>query len=349
MTTNPVMKALVLNKPGHISMNEVPDPGEPGHDEVRVRVGAVGICGSDVHYYEHGRIGDFVVEAPMVLGHESAGTVESVGPGVSHLVPGDRVAMEPGVPCGDCDICSSGRYNLCADMQFWATPPFDGSLAEYVVHPAGYSHLIPDSMSLEQGALIEPLAVGIHACNRARVKPGDSVLIIGAGTIGCVTLLAARAYGAEQIIVSDVVPERLERAMSLGATSVVDGATESLSERVSETTEGRGVDVGFECSGAIPAPMMLLDAATAGGRIVLIGMGNQPVEIDTVTAMVKEVDIRTVFRYTNAFPRAIEMAANDLINVSSLVTDRYSFDNGVDAFDYARNLRPETCKVMINF
>ncbi len=195
------MKALILNSPNDLVLGEVEDPGPPGHGEVRVRVGAVGICGSDVHYVEHGRIGDFVVRAPMVLGHETAGTVDSVGPGVDTLEPGDRVAMEPGVPCDKCEVCRAGRYNLCPDVRFWATPPFHGSLAEYVLHPARFTYRLPDSMTLEDGALMEPLAVAIHACNRGSVAPGDAVAITGAGTIGCVNILAALAYGAEQITV----------------------------------------------------------------------------------------------------------------------------------------------------
>ncbi len=347
MTETRRMKALVLNRPGDIAINEVPDPGEPGPGEVRVRVGAVGICGSDVHYYEHGRIGDFVVEAPMVLGHETAGVVEAVGAGVSGLSPGDRVAMEPGVPCDECEVCQSGRYNLCANVRFWATPPVHGSLAEYVVHPARFSYRLTDSMSLEEGALMEPLAVGVHACNRAGVKPGDTVAIVGAGTIGCVTLLAAKAFGAEQVFVSDVVTERLARAESLGATQVVDARSESLAEVVMDATGGRGVDVGFDCSGAPGAPGILLEAAARAGRVVLIGMGAQPVTVDTVAAMVKEADVFGVFRYANAYPKAIELVANGSIDVAPLITDRYRFADAVSAFEFARTPRPDTCKIMI--
>ena len=341
------VKALVLNRPGDIEIRDVPDPGEPGHGEVRVKVGAVGICGSDVHYFEHGRIGDFIVKDPMVLGHETAGVVESVGPGVADLEPGNRVAMEPGIPCGECRVCRAGRYNLCADVRFWATPPFDGSLAEYVVHPAEFSYRLPDLMTLEEGALMEPLAVGIHACNRAGVKPGDTVAVLGTGTIGCVTLLAARAYGAGTVIVADIVPERLERAKSLGATHVVDARSESLVEVVGEVTDGGGVDIGFDCSGDKNALSTLLDSVDGGGRVVMIGMGPQPVEVDLVTAMVKEADVLGIFRYANAYPKAIELVAGWSISVAPLVTDRYRFDDSVSAFEFAQKPNPGTCKIMI--
>ncbi len=341
------MKAVILNKPLDLVMGDVPDPGAPGPGEVRVRVGAVGICGSDVHYYEHGRIGDFVVRAPMVLGHETAGVVDAAGQGVRHLKPGDRVAMEPGVPCGSCPTCREGRYNLCPDVRFWATPPVHGSLAEYVVHPAGFSYRLPDGMSLAEGALMEPMAVGVHSCNRGRVQPGDVVAVNGAGTIGCVTALAALAYGASQVIVADVVPERLARAKSLGATGVVDARRESLADAVLQATHGRGADVGVECSGHPDGVKTLVKAAAPGGRVVLVGMGAQPVPVDTVAAMAKEVDLLPVFRYRNVYPAAISMVASGRVKVETLVTDRFRFADAVTAFDYARKPRPDTCKVMI--
>ena len=341
------MKALVLNSPLDLAVRDIPDPGAPGPGEVRVRVQSVGICGSDVHYYEHGRIGDFVLRAPMVLGHEAAGVVEALGEGVESLAPGDTVAMEPGVPCGDCRECMTGRYNLCKDVRFWATPPYDGVLAENVNHPAALAFRLPDHMSTEEGALMEPLAVGVHACERGGVRPGCVVAVNGAGTIGCVTLLAALAYGASQVIVADVVPARLERARELGAAAVVDARSESLAEAVMAATGGRGADVGVECSGHPGGPQTLIDASAPAGRVVLVGMGPQPTSIDTVAAMVKEVDLATVFRYANAYPTAIELTAAGRVPVAQLVTDRFEFEESVRAFEYARSPRPDTCKVMI--
>ena len=341
------MKALILNRPGDLEIGDMPDPGPPGAGEVRIRVGAVGICGSDVHFFERGRIGDSVVTVPLVLGHESAGIVEAVGPGVDALSPGDRVAMEPGIPCGRCNVCRSGRYNLCPDMRFWAAPPVDGSLREYVVHPAAFTYRLPDSISLEEGTLMEPLAVAVHTCNLAGIAPGDVVAVNGVGTIGCTACLAALARGAAHVIAADVVPERLDRARSLGATAGVDARSESLAEAVMELTGGRGADVGIESSGHPSGLQTLVHAAAPGGRVALVGLGPQPVEIDTVEALTKEVALFTVFRYANVYQTAIDLVATGRIGVAPLITDRYPFDRAVEAFEYARSPRPETMKIII--
>ena len=342
------MKALVLNGPRDLVLNRLPDPGPPGPDQVRVAIKSVGVCGSDVHYYQHGRIGDFVVNDPMVLGHEAAGVIEAVGDGVQSLAPGDAVAMEPGVPCGNCRECRTGRYNLCKDVRFWATPPIDGVLAEFALHPAAMTYKLPAAMTLDEGALMEPLAVGVHACNRGGVGPGCSVAVNGAGPIGCVTLMAALAYGASQVVVADVVPDRLERARQLGAAAVVDARSESLAAAVLAATGGRGADVGIECSGHPSGPQTLVDAAAPGGRVVLVGMGPQPTRLDLVAAMVKEVDLATVFRYAHNYPTAIELTASGRIPVTNLITDRFSLDESVAAFEFASAGRPGTCKVMID-
>jgi len=341
------MKALILNRPGDIAIGEMPDPGPPGPGEVRIRVGAVGICGSDVHFFERGHIGDFVVREPLVLGHEAAGTVESVGAGVDTLTPGDRVAMEPGIPCGRCDLCSVGRYHLCPEMRFWATPPVHGALAEYVVHPAGFTYRLPDDISFEEGTVIEPLAVAVHTCNLVAVAPGDVVAVNGVGPIGCTACLVALARGASRVIAADVVPERLERAVSLGAAAGVDARSGSLSDAVMELTGGRGADIGIECSGHPTGPQTLIRAAAPGGRVALVGMGPQPVEIDTIRAMTGEVALFTVFRYANVYQAAIDLVAGGRVRVAPLITDRYPFDRAVEAFEYARSPRPETLKIII--
>jgi L-iditol 2-dehydrogenase len=332
------MKALVLNKPFDLEIADVPDPGAPSPGMVRVKVDTVGICGSDVHYFEHGRIGDFVVEKPMVLGHETAGVVEAVGEGVDGLRVGDPVAMEPGVSCGDCGYCESGRYNLCPDMKFWATPPYDGSLAEYVVHPARFTFKLPVGMSLEEGALMEPLSVAVHALKRASMRAGDTVAIAGAGTIGAVCVLVAKAYGASRIIVADVVAGRLQRALALGADAVVDVRSDVMSEQF---------DVGLEASGHPDSLPRLIEGIRAGGRIAIVGMAGQDLSFDSVTAGVKELDIHGVFRYANAYPTAIGLVASGQVDVAPLVTHRFPLADAIKAFEYARSPSPGTGKILI--
>lgn len=339
------MKTLVLKKRHVLAFEDRSKPETPGPGQVLVKVAAVGICGSDVHYFEEGRIGDFVVRAPLVLGHETAGIVEAAGEGV-RLTAGDRVAMEPGVPCGACSSCRSGRYNLCPDIRFWATPPVDGTLAEYVVHPEAFCYRLPESMGIDEGALIEPLAVGVHACNRGRVRPGDVVAINGAGTIGSMALLSARAFGAKAVVVADVVPERLARAASLGADAVVDVRSGSLAEAV-KNLGGPGADVGIECSGHPSGVDALVKAAAPGGRIVLVGMGPQPTPFDAVAAMVKELDVLTVFRYAHAYSVAIDLVATGRISLKGMITDRFKFDDALSAFEFARNPLPGTGKILI--
>jgi len=208
--------AAVLKELRNFEFEKRPIP-KPGPRNVVLRIHTVGICGSDVHYWAHGKCGPFELKGPIVLGHESSGIVHSVGENVTNLKPGDRVAIEPGVPCRYCDYCRSGSYNLCPDVQFLATPPYDGSLANFIEHAADFCYKMPDHMTFEEGALLEPLSVGVHACRRGGVKVGSHVLITGAGPIGLVVLLVARASGATKIIVSDMMANRLEVAKQLGA------------------------------------------------------------------------------------------------------------------------------------
>ena len=201
------MRAAVLKGAGKVTLQERPVPG-PGPGEVLVQVAAVGTCGSDVHYYEHGRIGDFVVESPLILGHEPSGVVIAAGPGADRHLPGQRVSIEPGVPDFTCEYCRAGRYNLCPRMRFFGTPPIDGAFCEYVVVSEEFAYPVPDSLSDDAAALVEPLSVGVWACRKARVGPGSRVLVAGAGPIGLVCLQAAKAFGATYVAVTDVNPRR---------------------------------------------------------------------------------------------------------------------------------------------
>jgi L-iditol 2-dehydrogenase len=330
---------------------EVPTPGP---HEVRVRVRRIGVCGSDVHYYTHGRIGPFVVEAPLVLGHEVMGVVEALGEGVTRLSVGDRVALEPGYPCRRCAYCKRGEYNLCPEMTFMATPPVDGALAEYVIWPDDFAFPLPDTVSDDAGALLEPLAVGVWAARKGAVGPGDSVAVFGAGPIGCTTIQAAKAAGATTIIAVDLEDFRLDLARRVGATHSLNAGHQDVLAVIRELTRRdlplshAGVDVAFETAGSLPTTRLTLAAPRPGGRAVLVGLPPDPeVNLDLVSAASREVTLRGVFRYASCYPAAIDLVASGAVDLDLLVTHRYTFDQTPDAFAFADHGRKTSMKVMI--
>lgn len=332
------MRVSVLREPGVVEVRERPVP-EPGPGEVLVRIGSVGVCGSDVHYYRHGRIGPHVVREPMVLGHEPGGVVATVGPGVAAPEPGQRVSIEPGVPCRACAQCLAGRYNLCPDMRFLATPPYDGAFAEYLVTPAAFAHAVPDSVSDDAAGLLEPLSVGVWACRRSGVGPGTSVLVTGAGPIGLVAAQAARAYGATEVLVTDVSEHRLRLAAELGATPL-DVSRSPLSDA------GFEPDVLLECSGNAQATFDGVTALARAGRAVLIGMGGDEVRLPLSHLQDRELVLTGSFRYANTWPTAIALAASGRVELDRLVTGRYGLDQVEQALE-ATARDPEAVKTIV--
>ncbi|MBA0731547.1 hypothetical protein Golax_023297 [Gossypium laxum] len=301
-----------------------------GPHDVRVGMKAVGICGSDVHFLKTLRLADFVVKEPMVIGHECAGIIEEIGSEVKNLVPGDRVALEPGIGCWRCDLCKEGRYNICPDMKFFATPPVHGSLARQVVHPADLCFKLPDNLSLEEGAMCEPLSVAVHACRRANIGPETNVLVMGAGPIGLVTLLAARAFGAPRIVIVDVDDYRLSVANNLGADGVVKVSTNMQDipeevERICEVMGAVGVHVTFDCAGFNKTMSTALSATRAGGKVCLVGLGHNEMTVPLTPAAAREVDIIGIFRYKNTWPLCIELLRSGKIDVKPLITHRFGF------------------------
>ncbi|CAL1539660.1 unnamed protein product [Lymnaea stagnalis] len=337
----------ILYEKDDLRLEDLPVP-EPGQGEVLLEMKEVGICGSDVHYWTHGRIGDFVVKAPMILGHEASAVVSKLGPGVTNLKEGDRVAIEPGVPCRLCNYCKSGRYNLCLDMKFCATPPYHGNLARYYVHAADFCFKLPDHVSFEEGALLEPLSVGVHATNRAGVGLGNTVLVCGAGPIGLVNILTAKAKGASLICVTDIDESRLKVAKEIGADfaiKVTSGDPQVVAQAIEEAV-GDKVDITIECSGAAKSIQTAVYATKSGGVVVLVGLGQDLVEVPVVNAGVREVDIRGIFRYVNCYPTALAMVASGRVNVKPLITHRFKLEEAVKAFEAAK--RGEGIKVMIS-
>jgi D-xylulose reductase len=341
------MKALVLEKIKQLSLREIDLKETLGPDDVKIKIRSVGICGSDVHYYEYGAIGNFVVKEPMVLGHEAAGTILEVGKKVKNLKAGDNVCMEPGIPDPNSRPARLGMYNLDPDVVFWATPPVHGCLRETVVHPAAFTFKLPDNVSLDEGAMIEPLAVGLHAARKANIKPGDIALVTGAGTIGTVTALAALAGGCSKVIVSDVLQPKLDIAASYGFTTV-NVKKQKLMDVVKEMTGGWGVDIVFEASGNEAAISGIFEPLCPGGKVIFIGMPVKPTPLDIVAAQAKEARIETIFRYAHVYQSAVNLLSSGKINVKPLITDHYRFADSIKAYEYAANPKPSTVKVMIN-
>ncbi|RQV77737.1 NAD(P)-dependent alcohol dehydrogenase [Burkholderia anthina] len=341
------MKALVLERTRELALRDIDLPQQVGPGDVRIKVHTVGVCGSDVHYYVHGGIGPFRVDAPMVLGHEASGTVVEVGSDVTHLRVGDRVCMEPGVPRLDSPATLRGLYNLDPDVRFWATPPIHGCLTPFVVHPAAFTYRLPDNVSFAEGAIVEPLSIGLQAAKKAAMKPGDLAVVIGAGTIGAMTALAALAGGAARVILADVVPDKLALFAANPAVTTVDVRTRPLADAVADASGGWGADVVFEASGSANAYAGLVDLMCPGGCAVLIGMPVAPVPLDVVALQAKEGRIESVFRYANIFPRALALIASGAIDVKPFISRTFPFSEGVRAFEEAASGQPRDVKIQI--
>jgi D-xylulose reductase len=341
------MRALVLERQRELSLREIDLPRTLGPGDVRIKIDTVGVCGSDVHYYTHGRIGPFVVKEPMVLGHEAAGTVVETGPGVTSLKPGDRVCMEPGIPDLTSKASKLGLYNVDPSVVFWATPPVHGCLTPEVVHPAGFTFKLPDNVSFAEGAMVEPFAVGLQAAVKARIQPGDFAVVIGAGPIGIMAALAALAGGCSRVLISDLLPEKLAIAERTPGITGVNIREKTLADAVAEATGGWGADVVFEASGSPRAYPGIFDTVRPGGCLVVIGMPVEPVAVDLVAAAAKEVRIETVFRYANVYDRAIAMIASGKVDLKPLITHTYGFEDSITAFERAAEGRPADVKLQI--
>ena len=342
-----MMKTAVLKKIGTIEYEERAIP-EPGPGEVLVKIRSVGICGSDLHYYTHGKIGSFVVEKPLVLGHESAGEIVALGAAVTDRRVGDRVSLEPGIPCRKCEFCKTGRYNLCPDVRFMATPPVDGAFAEYVVSPADFAFKIPDAMTYDEAALMEPLAVGVYAAEKAGLKPGMSTAVLGMGPIGMVVAQAAKAYGAYPVAGVDMIDFRLEKAAQLGVDRTFNGEMADL-EGAMLASLNRQPEVVFETAGASATLNLATHLVKPGGTIVMIGMS--PADFTPINQgqiLGKELKILGIFRYANMYPKAIELVQSGKVNVKALATHTFALDQTKEALDFALEHKGDSIKVMIH-
>jgi len=347
-----MMKSLVLEKKDVLSLRDFPEIDREeetlGPLDVRIKLHTVGICGSDVHYYSHGRIGPFVVNDPMILGHEASGTVIEVGADVTTLQTGDRVCMEPGIPDPNSKATRLGMYNIDPAVRFWATPPVHGILRPTCVHPAAYTFKLPDTVSFAEAAMVEPLAVGVHAATKARIKPGDIAVVLGAGPIGLVTALSALAVGCARVFVADLAEKKLEIAASLhSAITPVDVTQTSVAARVMAETEGWGADVVFEATGAAQAAAQVFEPLAPGGCVVMIGGQPDPISYDAGAAMVREARVENIFRYAHVFPRCVAMLGSGIIDIKPLITRTFEFKDSVRAFEIAASAPPADVKMQI--
>lgn len=341
------MKAAVMLGIGKMGFEERQIP-QPKENEVLVKLEYVGICGSDLHYYETGAMGDCVVKAPFVLGHEPGGIVVEVGKNVSGLKIGDRVALEPGKTCGHCEFCKTGRYNLCPEVVFFATPPIDGVFQEYVAHEAELCFKLPNQVSTLEGALIEPLAVGFHAAIQGNAQLGQKAVVMGAGCIGLVSMMALKARGVSEVYVVDIMEKRLEKAIELGATDVINGEKEDVVARVKELTGGNGADLVIETAGTEITTRQAIQFVKKGATIVLVGYSKTgEMTLPTSLILDKELTLKTVFRYRHIYPMAIEAVASGKINLKGIVTNIFDLDEVQKAMDYSIHNKADIVKSVI--
>ena len=342
------MKALVLESKKNLCLRDFPMDETLGPDDVKIQIKACGICGSDIHYYLEGAIGDFVVREPMILGHEAAGIVIEKGDKVTGIEKGDLVCMEPGIPNPRSREVMWGIYNLDPDVVFWATPPVHGCLRERVIHPAQFCFKLPQGMSAAEGAMMEPLAIGIEAAKKAAIKPGDTALVVGCGTIGIMCAISALAGGCGRVFISDIKKEKLELAGAYDKNIIpVNTAQTDLREFILKETGGRGCDVIFEASGSPRVYPDFCRCAGTGAAVVLVGMMNGTVPIDVTYLQGKGIRIETIFRYINCFDRAVALVRAGKIDIKRFISKTFAFKDSIAAYEYAAQGRPEVVKVMI--
>lgn len=340
-------EALVLERKGELALRDIALPDQLRPQDVRIAVHTVGVCGSDVHFYTHGKIGPFVVQEPMILGHEASGIVVQTGSDVQHLKVGDRVCMEPGIADPTSRASRLGIYNVDPAVTFWATPPVHGCLTPHVIHPAAFTFKLPDTMSFAEGAMVEPFAIGMQSALRARIQPGDVGLVTGAGPIGMMTALAALAGGCAKVYVADLAQPKLDIIGAYDGIETINIRQQSAAEAIAEATDGWGADVVFECSGAAPAILGLPALARPGGAIVLVGMPVDPVPVDIVGLQAKELRVETVFRYANIYDRAIALIGAGKVDLKPLISATLPFADSVAAFDRAVEARETDVKIQI--
>ena len=342
-------KAAYLVGKKQYEVRIAPKPAIEKDTDVLIKIEYVGVCGADIDMWETGRFGIFNVEYPQIIGHEASGVVIEVGKAVTSLKPGDKVALEPGIPCGECARCVTGEYNLCANVVFKGAPPVVGCNQNYVTHPASWCFVLPENLSTRDGSLLEPLAVGMHAANQGGVSMGDTVVICGGGTIGLCALNACKAKGATKIIVIEQSPARIKAAEKMGAV-VIDFSKCDVAEKVMELTDGCGADVVIEASGSAKAFLQCTALIRGGGTVVCVGLGPNPIiEFDYQAAIYKEATLKTVARYRHVYPRCIAGLAAGLLSTEGIITHEFGCEEIQKAYEFASENKDIAIKTIVKF
>ncbi|KAF8795543.1 sorbitol dehydrogenase-like [Argiope bruennichi] len=341
--------SVVLKGKGEICLENRKVP-QPLPNEVLIAIHAVGICGSDLHMFRDGKLGELLVTDSFVLGHEASGTVVRAGNEVKHLKSGDRICIEPAVPCRKCEFCLGGRYNLCLVNKYDHTPIGDGSMCRYFCFDADFCHKLPDNVTLDEGALMEPLSVAVHACRRAALGAGKSVLICGAGPIGLINFLTCKAIGVTNICITDISESRLEVAKKIGAINQVNVKNVDTKDAIAQIKSKLSgcPDVTLECSGADSSVRLAILITKSGGVVMCVGLGSPEMKIPIMEASVREVDIKGVFRYLNCFPIALELISSGAIDVKPLITHHFSLEEIHKAFETVTSSTSGAIKVLIH-
>lgn len=341
------MKVCVMTGAKKLEWAEYDIP-QPDKGELQIKLEYVGVCGSDLHFYDEGRLANWVPEGPLVLGHEPGGVVTAIGEDVEGFEIGDKVAIEPGVPCGQCEDCRKGHYNLCRYVKFMAIPKEkDGVFAEYCTHSASMCFKLPENVDTMEGALMEPLSVGMHACELSNAKIGESAIVLGCGCIGLVTIMSLKARGVSEIYAVDVMDKRLEKAKEVGATRVFNGKTEDIVE-FAKNLPGGGVDQVYECAGSRYTTLQSCKLIRRAGKVTLVGVSPEPIlELDIATLNAMEGTLYSVYRYRNLYPTAIAAVASGAVPLKSVVSHVFDFKDCMEAIEYSLNHKDDVIKSVV--
>lgn len=326
------------------------DIPQPGKGELQIKLEYVGVCGSDLHFYQEGQLANWTLDGPLALGHEPGGVVTGIGEGVKGFGIGDKVSIEPAVPCGQCEDCRKGNYNLCTNIKMLAIPgERDGVNAEYCTHDASMCYKLPENMTTLEGAMIEPLAVGMHATELSDARIGETAIVLGSGCIGLCTVMSLKARGVSEIYVADVMDKRLEKAMEVGATRVFNSTRESI-EEYARTLPGGGADQVYECAGNRVTTLQSCRLIKRAGKVTLVGVSPEPVlELDIATLNAMEGVVYSVYRYRNLWPKAIAAVSSGAIPVKDIVSHEFDFKDCIEAIEYSLNHKDEVIKAVVKF